>query len=77
MHNWLDTGGFTEGQIMGRWLRCNSQPLPTLKKIKFADIRKHLPADTPTISAEERVASLRAAASAPSCVAAGKAWGCR
>jgi hypothetical protein len=60
VHNWLDTGGFTEGQIMGRWLRCNSQPLPTLKKIKFADIRKHLPADTPTISAEERVASLRA-----------------
>jgi hypothetical protein len=59
VHNWLDTGGYLNGQIMGRWLRCSSQPLPTLKKVKFADIRKHLPPDTPIVSPEARVELLR------------------
>ncbi len=57
--NWLDTAGFNRGQFMGRWLRSDSTPLPTAKKVLFADIRKHLPADTPTMSPQERDASLR------------------
>jgi len=52
--NWLDTGGFTEGTLYGRWTQCDSQPLPTLKRVKLADIRQHLPADTPVVSEEER-----------------------
>ena len=52
--NWLDSGGFTEGQIMGRWTQCETNPLPTLKRVKLADIRNHLPADTPVVSEEER-----------------------
>ena len=57
--NWLDTAGFNRGQFMGRWLRSDSTPLPTAKKVPFADIRKHLPSDTPTMSPQERDASLR------------------
>jgi hypothetical protein len=60
VQNWLDTGGYLRGQIMGRWLMCSSQPLPTLKKVTLADIRKYLPADTPVVSVEERAKLLRA-----------------
>ncbi len=54
VHNWLDTGGFTEGTFYGRWTQCESNPLPTLKRVKLADIRQHLPIDTPVISEPER-----------------------
>jgi hypothetical protein len=52
--NWLDTGGFTEGTFFGRWTQCESHPLPTLKRVKLADIRQHLPAETPVVSESER-----------------------
>ena len=38
---------------------CSSQPLPTLKKIPVADIRKHLPTDTPIVTTDERARLLR------------------
>lgn len=60
VHNWLDTGGNHAGMLIGRWYRCSSQPEPTLVKVKLADVRRHLPADTPAISTEERAAALRA-----------------
>ena len=57
--NWLDPAGFTEGTIYGRWYDCDSHPTPTIKRVKFADIRKHLPADTPVVSVDERAEKLR------------------
>ncbi|TGD75721.1 DUF1214 domain-containing protein [Mangrovimicrobium sediminis] len=57
--NWLDPAGFTEGTIYGRWYDCDSQPTPTLRRVKFADLREHLPADTPAVSAEARAQELR------------------
>lgn len=60
VHNWLDTGGFAEGTIYLRWLQCSSAPVPTLKRVKLADVRNHLPAETPVVSAEERRQLLRA-----------------
>ena len=57
--NWLDTSGYMQGTIIGRWTACDSAPIPTLKRVPFADIRKHLPADTPVVSAAERSATLR------------------
>ena len=59
VHNWLDTVGQRRGMLIGRWYRCSSHPTPSVTKVKLADIRKHLPADTPTITAAERVAALR------------------
>jgi hypothetical protein len=57
--NWLDPAGFRQGTIYGRWYDCDSHPLPTLKRVKFSELRDHLPADTPRVTPEERVEELR------------------
>jgi hypothetical protein len=57
--NWLDPAGFKQGTIYGRWYDCDSSPVPTLKRVKLADLRSHLPADTPTITPEQRAEELR------------------
>ena len=58
--NWLDTAGFQQGTIYGRWYDCDSHPMPSLKRVKFSEIRKHLPADTPVVTPQERAAALAA-----------------
>jgi hypothetical protein len=62
--NWLDTVGRTTGEIYGRWTKCDSNPTPTVTKVKVADVRKYLPADTPVVSAEARDAAIRLRAKA-------------
>jgi hypothetical protein len=57
--NWLDPAGFLQGTIYGRWYDCDSHPVPTMKRVKFAELRDHLPADTPTVSPAERAEDLR------------------
>jgi hypothetical protein len=57
--NWLDTAGYKQGTIYGRWYDCDSHPMPTLKRVKFSEIRDHLPADTPTVTPEQRAEELR------------------
>ncbi len=58
--NWLDPGGFKEGTIYGRWYGCDSNPTPTLKRVPLAELRKHLPADTPVVTPAERAETLAA-----------------
>jgi hypothetical protein len=58
--NWLDPAGYTEGGIYGRWYECDSEPVPTLKRVKLSELRDHLPADTPVVTPEERSEELRA-----------------
>jgi hypothetical protein len=57
--NWLDTGGFTEGTLWGRWYDCSTTPLPTIKRVQFDQLREHLPDDTPVVTADQRVEELR------------------
>ena len=57
--NWLDPAGYTEGGIYGRWYDCSSEPVPTLTKVKLADLRSHMPADTPVITPAQRADELR------------------
>lgn len=57
--NWLDPAGYTEGGIYGRWYDCDSEPLPTIKRVKLAELRAHLPPDTPVVTPEERAEELR------------------
>lgn len=57
--NWLDTAGHAQGLIQGRWFDCDSQPLPSVRKVAVADVRKHLPAETPTISPDGRERMIR------------------
>lgn len=59
IQNWLDTGGNIYGMLIGRWYRCSSNPTPSVKKVRFKDLRQHLPATTPTISAGARNEQLR------------------
>ena len=37
----------------------DSEPLPTITRVKLADLRNHLPSDTPVVSVEERAEELR------------------
>lgn len=57
--NWLDTGGYPRGVIQVRWNECSSQPTPSARKVKLAELRAFLPDDTPRVSLEERDRQLR------------------
>jgi hypothetical protein len=58
--NWLDTAGFRQGTIYGRWYECDSHPMATLKRVKLSEVRDHLPADTPVVTPAERAEELAA-----------------
>ena len=58
--NWLDPAGFKEGTIYGRWYDCDPNPMPVIKRVPLAELRKHLPADTPAVTPQERAEKLRA-----------------
>lgn len=57
--NWLDTAGHARGVIQGRWIECNAQPVPSVEKVKLAEVRRHLPGETPAVSAKQRQRNLR------------------
>jgi hypothetical protein len=57
--NWLDTAGYPTGVIQGRWLECGSKPLPTMRKVRLADVIRSLPAGTARVSAKERDQQVR------------------
>lgn len=57
--NWLDTAGYPQGLIQGRWADCDSQPVPTVRKVPLAEVRKFLPSDTPSMSLKERERIIR------------------
>ena len=41
--NWLDPAGFKQGTIYGRWYECDTEPTPTMKRVKLAELHDHLP----------------------------------
>ena len=57
--NWLDTAGYSTGVIQGRWMECGSKPIPTVRKVALADVKKSLPAGTATISVQQRDKQIR------------------
>jgi hypothetical protein len=59
VHNWLDTAGYASGAIQGRWFEASEKPMPTIKKVKLAEVKDHLPADTKIVTREERALALR------------------
>jgi hypothetical protein len=52
--NWLDPIGRRRGLLQGRWFEASSGPVPTVKRIPLAQLRAHLPSDTPVVSAAQR-----------------------
>jgi hypothetical protein len=57
--NWLDKADYPWGIIQMRWNRASDYPDPTIEKVPFADVRAHLPTDTPVVTPEARQAQLR------------------
>jgi hypothetical protein len=57
--NWLDPAGYKQGTIYGRWYDCDTNPTPIIKRVPLASLAKHLPTDTPKVTAEERKAALQ------------------
>jgi len=57
--NWLDTTGNAQGLIQGRWMECDTQPVPSIRKLALAEVRAALPADTRTITPAQRDALIR------------------
>ena len=57
--NWLDKAHYPWGMIQMRWNKASDHPDPTTKKVRFDEIRKHLPADTPVVTPEQRREQLR------------------
>ncbi|MDC9007274.1 hypothetical protein [Mycobacterium marinum] len=55
--NWLDTAGRLGGFLTLRWTYCDPPselPKASAVKVPLASVRQHLPADTRTVSVEER-----------------------
>jgi len=59
VHNWLDTSGYASGAIQGRWFEASEKPMPSIRKVKLAEVMQHLPADTKLINPEQRAIALR------------------
>jgi hypothetical protein len=58
--NWMDTAGHAKGVIQGRWTDCDTNPVPGIRKIALADIRKSLPPETGSVTSTQRETILRA-----------------
>lgn len=53
--NWLDASDRVLQLVAFRFFRApETPPRPTIQTVKLADLRKHLPEDTPVVSTEER-----------------------
>jgi hypothetical protein len=58
--NWIDTMGHTKGPLLFRWVVADHGPQARTAVLPFAEIRQHLPAETPTVTAAERAAIIEA-----------------
>jgi hypothetical protein len=58
--NWLDKANYPWGVIQMRWNKASDHPNPTVQKVRFSEIRRHLPSDTPVVTPAERREQLRA-----------------
>ncbi|MBV9843308.1 MAG: DUF1214 domain-containing protein [Sphingomonadaceae bacterium] len=56
--NWIDAQDPGVGMAQWRWYRTEKRVVPTVRKVPLAQLRDHLPADTPYVFAEERQATL-------------------
>ncbi len=59
VQNWLDKAANPWGIIQLRWNQPSDAPDPVVTKVPLAEVRRHLPADTPAYSAAERAEAMR------------------
>lgn len=58
VNNWLDTTGRVQGTVVFRNYRATREPVPKSRKVKFSEIREHLPPDTTMITKDARAEAL-------------------
>lgn len=58
-HNWLDAGGHERGLIAIRYYKAAQTPIPSIRRVKLADLDPMLPADTKRLTAAQRQTVLR------------------
>jgi hypothetical protein len=58
--NWLDTAGHSEGPIILRCVRTETAPVPTTRRMRFADVAAALPPGTRRVTADQRAAVIDA-----------------
>jgi len=58
--NWLDSGGFYRGCVIGRWLEASDHPTPRMRLVKLDELAGLLPPETARVTPEERQRTLRA-----------------
>ena len=56
--NWIDSEERRRGMLAYRWVRTRSNPTPEARVVRFAELRRALPAAHPAVSADERRARL-------------------
>jgi hypothetical protein len=56
--NWLDAAGHAEGLLQYRWIWTRTNPRPACRIVKLAELRAHLPPETPRVSAAERARAI-------------------
>ncbi|MEZ4333601.1 MAG: DUF1214 domain-containing protein [Myxococcota bacterium] len=59
VQNWLDKADNPWGIIQLRWKLPSDAPDPTVTRCKLADVRRHLPSDTPAYTQAEREDAIR------------------
>jgi hypothetical protein len=58
--NWLDTGDHPDGLLTYRWFWPESDPSPTTRVVRTADVLESLPADTSTVNEASRRREIQA-----------------
>jgi hypothetical protein len=52
--NWLDPVDNPRGLVQWRWYLAATHPVPVVKSVPLADLRRHLPTPTPSVTPEQR-----------------------
>jgi hypothetical protein len=58
--NWLDPVGVGVGMAAVRWYKADGRLVPNVTKVKLAEVRRHLPKDTPVVTPEQRRVEIEA-----------------
>lgn len=56
--NWLDAAGHSNGSMILRCVRTETAPVPTARVVKVDDVAGALPADTATVTPDERAQTI-------------------
>jgi hypothetical protein len=57
--NWLDPLGLPQGQCLLRWYDGERFELPLTRVVQFDEVRRYLPAQTPTVTPAQRAEQLK------------------